>query len=259
MQVLHQPKAPQINRPLEGRTALVTGGARRLGRAISITLADAGADVLVQYRTAGADVDELVDALRSRGARASAINADFSKPGAPEKLLTAANTTLANPPDILVNNASSFPKKTWTQATEQDLLESLRVNAWAPLDLIREFAKRTDKGTAINVLDARLFDPDPLRLTYSLAKHMLAQVTHIAARELAPRIRVNAIAPGPVLAPVDAPHLDVQRLRRHLPLPDAPTPEDVAAAVVFLTQANSTTGHTLYVDGGLHLLGATQS
>jgi NAD(P)-dependent dehydrogenase (short-subunit alcohol dehydrogenase family) len=233
-------------------TALVTGGTRRLGRSIALALAQEGANVVVHYRGSAADAEALCARIGSLGVRAWPLHADFADPSETGTLVERA-VGLAGRLDVLINNASVFGPSTLADLSFEGLADSLRVNAWAPFALARDFARRAEKGAIVNLLDARLSGYDLSHAAYILAKHTLAQLTRMAALAWAPKVRVNGVAPGPMLPPPggDAGYLDA--LAATLPLGRHGDPRDIAEAVLFLIRSEFITGEIIYVDGGQHL------
>ena len=251
--------APSRNE-LHGRAALVTGGAVRIGAAVARHLAAAGCDVVVHHRKSGREAKALVRELEDSGVHAAAVAADLANATQRAKLLPAADAALGRPIDLLVNNASSFPVRSLTELSHEDLVLDVTVNAWAPFELTRAFAAQLPhkaEGSVVNFLDARIVDDDRRHVGYFLAKRMLADLTRLCALELAPRVAVNAVAPGPTLAPpgMEARKGDalMERLTARLPLRRAATPDDLARAAVFLAGSRAITGQVLFVDGGRHL------
>ena len=237
------------------QVALVTGAARRLGRAISLALARAGIGVVVHYHTSGDEADALVTEIRALGVPAWPLGGDLREEGFEVKLMGTA-TDLAGPVSYLVNNAAVYPRDTLAETTAGRIEECVRVNATAPLLLSRAFAAQGRPGAIVNLLDARMGDRDPAHVAYHLSKRMLAGVTRACALEFAPVVRVNGVAPGLVLAPAGADPGYLARLAGSDPLGRAGTPEEVAGAVLFLLRNEFVTGQVVYVDGGRHLRGA---
>lgn len=246
-------------RPLHGRVALVTGGAARIGAAIARALAAAGADVVVHHHRSAGAAQDLANELRRHGVRAATVAGDLANPKDRAGLLAAAGKASGRPIDLLVNNASTYPERRLGDLTWTNLQGDLALNAWAPLELSLAFAQQVPKegGSIVNLLDARIVDDDRRHAGYWLAKRMLADMTRLAALELAPRVTVNGVAPGPALAPPGTPEAKAQALlaglRARLPLRRTPTPDDVALAVVHLASSPAVTGQVLFVDGGRHL------
>lgn len=232
----------------------------RIGAAVAKALAAAGCDVVVHHRSKPAQAKALAEQLRGLGVHAAVVGGDLARPLDRKRLLPAAAKALGRPLDLLVNNASSFPERRLAELTWTDLQADLAVNAWAPFELTMAFAAQLPRGAhgqVINFLDARIVDEDRRHVGYHFAKRMLADMTHLCALELAPRVAVNAVAPGPTLAP---PGMDaargralLERLRKRLPLQRNSTTDDLARAVVYLASSQAHTGQVLFVDGGRHL------
>lgn len=238
---------------LQGRCALVTGGALRIGRAICLALARAGADVVVHYRSSTAAADSLKSELKSLGVRAFTVAADFAQEGSCRDLIEQA-ATCAGGIDILVNSASVFHKDSLRTLSAEKLRGELRVNLEAPLLLMQAFAAQTEKGDIVNLLDTRVAGDDKSCVPYLLGKKALADATRLAALEFAPGISVNAIAPGDVLPPNQQTSNYVGEYALSSPLDIKPSPANIAEGVLFLVAMDAITGQVLYVDSGAHLL-----
>jgi pteridine reductase len=240
--------------PLSGRTALVTGAAKRLGRATALALARAGADMIVHYRSSTAEAEAAAAEIRSAGRRAWAIRADLAEPAEAERLMQQA-LQAAGAVDILVNSASIFPKDTVLDFALESLARNVQVNAAAPLQLCRAFAAQHRPGHIVNFLDSRIVDYDATHAAYHLSKRMLFTLTRMLALELAPEIRVNAVAPGLILPPPgeDDGYLAAQAHTN--PLNRHGSAEDITDAVLFLVRSRFLTGQVLFVDGGRHMKG----
>jgi pteridine reductase len=246
---------------LESKIALVTGGAVRIGRAICEALAARGCGVVVHYDRSRNEAMELVSGMKKKGVEAFAVKMRFGGEKDCARLMDVA-WKKAGHIDFLINNAAVFHKDTLLSTTEKKMMTELQVNFLAPMWLTKEFAKRirsSEKSSAavlgkvINLLDQRIAGIPTDCLPYLLSKKMLAELTELAALELAPTITVNGVAPGPVL-PVDKRrNLAALEKAGDIPLTCRPTPQDVAAAVVFLLESDSITGQTVFVDGGRHL------
>jgi len=239
-------------RRLEGRNALVTGAARRIGRAISLALAREGANVAVHYSGSKREAVELAAELEGLGVQTVTLRADLSDPEELAGLVDRAREALGTI-EILVNNASIFPSDTLETVDLEGIERNLEINAWAPLVLTRAFAAQCERGHVINLLDSRVAGFDRTHAAYILSKHVLSAITRATALELAPGIAVNGIAPGLILPPAGKDEEYVDRLAQTVPLKRRGTPEDIAAAAVFLATSEFVTGETIYVDGGRHL------
>jgi NAD(P)-dependent dehydrogenase (short-subunit alcohol dehydrogenase family) len=235
------------------RAALVTGAARRIGRAIALKLHAAGYAVAIHARDSVADAEALRDQIARAGGRAAIVRADLGDHAAVARLVPAAAAAIG-PLTLLVNNASSF------EPDEIGALEAARfdrqfaVNLRAPLFLSEAFAARAAPGASIvNILDQRVFKLTPHFVSYTLAKSALHSATRMLAQALAPNVRVNAVAPGPTVQGARQKPEDFARQAAAVPLGRGPSAEEIAAAVAYLAGARSVTGVTLAVDGGQHL------
>ena len=240
------------SQPLAGRRALVTGGALRLGRAIAAGLAGAGANIVIHFHSSSREAEKAADELSSSGVQVDLIQADLSDPAAAESLIDRV-WDAAGPLDMLVNSASRFPSGRLDALQFRDLTDILALNTWAPLVLMRSLAARVDAGAVVNMLDTRIVGEDLPHAGYHLSKRMLADLTRMAAIELAPAVRVNAVAPGYILPPPDQDRAYLERRAREVPLGRPGSPEDIAGAVLYLMSADYVTGQAIFVDGGQNL------
>lgn len=242
---------------LKGRTALVTGGAIRLGRAIALHLAEAGADVAIHYCGSREAARDTLAELTSRGARCVAVQGDFANdPIGAARTVFAAAVQALGPIDLLVNSAAIFAADTLATLQPDGWDRHLHINLAAPVWLTQELARRLPRerrGDVINILDWRAARPQPGHLAYTVAKAGLAAATRLLALELAPHIRVNAIAPGAILPPPGATAADFERTAAAIPLGRTGEPADICEAVEFLATAKFVTGELLHVTGGQQL------
>lgn len=239
---------------LRGKTALVTGGAVRIGRAICEALADEGCNVVIHCSRSMPAAQQLALILQGRGVKAWVVCEAIDSEADCRSLISAA-LKQAKHLDILVNNAAVFHKNRLSAVTERKLNVEFGINVFAPIYLTRFFAEQAEQGAVINLLDRRIMANDAECIPYSLSKKALAAFTQEAALALAPGFTVNAVAPGAVLPP---PGKGAQYLYDHagrIPLKNRVSPQDVAASVVALLRLEGITGQTLFVDGGQHLLG----
>lgn len=237
---------------LKGKTVLVTGGARRIGAALCEALAAEECRVVIHYNRSAHPAKALAARLRRNGMHAWTVAGDFRTPHSADRVVRQA-VTVAGKLDILINNAAVFDKQRLLRVTEAALRAEWEVNLLAPLLLMRAFARCAKRGCIINLLDCRIASNQSDTVPYSLAKKSLADLTCLAALELAPGITVNGVAPGPVLA---ANTVGATRERaRPLPLKIRPTVQEVVKAVLFLLKSDVITGQIVFVDSGRHLLG----
>ena len=241
---------------LKHRKALITGGAVRVGRVIAKTLSAAGADVAIHYRSSADAAESLAEECRQQGGQAITLCADLINEAACVDLMAAAHAGLGGC-DILINNASVFHKDTLPNTTIEKVDAEFWPNCWAPMCLMREFASHLNgQGDVVNMLDRRIETLDTSCVPYLLSKKMLAELTHLAALEYAPAIRVNGIAPGAILPPPGKDDNYLKEDAGHIPLARLSTPEEIASIVLHYLGQASLTGQITYVDGGQHLLGA---
>jgi pteridine reductase len=237
---------------IAGTTALVTGGARRVGRALALALAGAGADIVVNYRTSREEAGRTVADIEAAGGRAVAVQADVSVGADARRLVEQAGRAFGRL-DILINNASVFERSKLLDITEAEWDRVLGVNLKGPFLLSQAAAPLLQRhgGVIINLLDLSAWQPWPSFAHHAVSKAGLLHLTRVLARALAPAIRVNAIAPGTVLPPEE--HEGETGSERRLVERDG-HPDDVVAAVLYLVRADFVTGETLVVDGGRMLL-----
>ena len=236
---------------------LVTGAARRLGRHLALHLARQGHDLAVHHRQPGeADALSLAAELAQLGARAVLLPADLSDEAAVEALVPAAVAQLGRL-DAVVNSASLFSEDRIESFRADTLARHLGPNTAAPLLLARALHRHCEAaghaGCVVNVLDQKLWNPNPDHLSYTLSKAALQAATPLLAMALAPRVRVCAVALGLTLPSGPMSEAEFEAAHRLTPLGRASTPDDFAAAVAYLLGAPGVTGSTLLVDGGQHL------
>jgi NAD(P)-dependent dehydrogenase (short-subunit alcohol dehydrogenase family) len=238
---------------LRGRTALVTGAARRLGRAIAEDLAAAGARVAVHHHTSTTDAETVVAGIRARGGTAERFAADLGDPAAIAPLVAAVVERLG-PVDVLVNNASVFYRTPIDTVGEAEWDAVMTVNLKAPYLLslaVGRGMRARGEGKIVNLADVAVDRPHPGYLPYNVSKAGIVALTRSLARELAPAVQVNCIAPGPVLEAIDGTPETTAAVLRRTPLGRLGSAADVAAAVRFLLEGSDfVTGTTVVVDGG---------
>jgi NAD(P)-dependent dehydrogenase (short-subunit alcohol dehydrogenase family) len=239
---------------LAGKIALITGSARRLGQAMALTLAEKGVHIVIHYHESGDSACSLEQELGRYEVRAWTIQADLLDTGQVETLFTRT-LALAGHLDILINNASIYPRETFSDVSPESLQAHMQIHAMAPLVLSRLFAQQKRPGHILNILDTRILSYDHEHLAYHLGKRSLLSLTRILARELAPDVAVNAIAPGLILPPAGQGDDYLQDLAHCNPLHKVGSTQDVTQAMLFLLQSQFITGQVLYVDGGYHMKG----
>jgi NAD(P)-dependent dehydrogenase (short-subunit alcohol dehydrogenase family) len=240
-----------------GKVALVTGAARRLGRAIARGLAEAGASIAVHHHDSPEPAEEAVQEFRRLGVRAEVFQADLTDTAQISALFAQIDEAFGRL-DILVNSAARFEKKAVHEITPADWARTLDLNLRAPFFCSQNAARlmqREEGGVIINIADVSSFQPWPGYAHHSISKAGLVMMTRVLARALAPDIRVNAVAPGPVLPPDDLTEEDLQELAGLTVLKRLGAPDDVNRTVLFLVSSDYITGETIVVDGGKMLRG----
>ncbi|HYC69341.1 SDR family oxidoreductase [Brevundimonas sp.] len=233
--------------------ALVTGGGRRIGRAICLELARAGFDVVVHYRSSGAAAESVADEVRALGRRAATLCADLSDESATRRLIPDAVAAIG-PLAVLVNNASVFEDDRVGSLTRETWDAHMETNLRAPVVLAEAFAEQApDRSAIVNLLDQRVLKPDPRFISYALSRNGLWWATQTLAQALAPRIRVNGVGPGPTLPSSHQTPEQFEAEARATLLARPGSPEAVASAVRWLVDAELVTGQMIAVDGGQHL------
>lgn len=241
-----------IPHELRGKTALITGAAKRIGRHIALTLAQHGMNLVLHYNCSEADAHGLRDELHEQGLKAFTVQADFCDPQQAETLIDRA-LELSGSLDLLINNASNFDANEVGDLDYDTFVQSLTINAWAPFVLARSYCHRIGHGQVINLIDSRVDDYDFKHTGYILAKTALLKATEMLALQYAPQVAVNGIMPGLILPPPGQDEAFLQSLAETVPLQRHGGPEDIAAAVVFLARSSFMTGALIHVDGGRRL------
>jgi NAD(P)-dependent dehydrogenase (short-subunit alcohol dehydrogenase family) len=242
---------------LNGKVALVTGGAIRVGRAISLALAGAGADIVMNYNTSSDAAVQTAAEIEARGRQALAFQADVAKGDQVQAMVDAAIERFGRL-DVLVNSASVWRRTPWEELTEELWDQKLDVDLKGAFLCAKAAAPHLaahGDGAIVNIVDLSAFQPFPNFMAHSAAKAGLLNLTYSLAIELGPEIRANAIAPGPVLPPPGYSEKQIKAAANRTALKRWGTAEDVAQAVLFLVQAGYITGVVLPVDGGEHLGG----
>ena len=241
---------------LKGRCALVTGAARRIGRALAESLAGAGALVVIHYRTSEEEARAAVAAIEAAGGEAYTMRADLASSDVVVQLVDEAAGLVGQPVDILVNNASVFEPLDVMTTTVADWDRNIAVNLRAPFLLARGLARQLPKGAVgdvINLNDDRALRPPADHFPYTISKSGLHGLTQSLALALAPRVRVNELALGAVLPPEKAPDDYMHTLKDDIPLGRFGRKAEVAHALLFLLGNPGITGQTILLNGGRHL------
>ncbi len=234
---------------------LITGAATRIGATLARSLAEAGHNVVIHYNNSESAARSLAGKITADGGKADIVQADLTKRTDRNKLIAAAGACFG-PFGILINNASIFEPDSAFTINEALWDRHFALHAEAPLFLARDFAGQLPDdtgGNIINIIDESVLRTNPAFFSYNLSKTVLWAATKTLAQSLAPRIRVNAIGPGPTLPNIRQSEADFARSVAALPLETPPTPADIAKAVLFLIGTPSITGQMIALDGGEHL------
>jgi NAD(P)-dependent dehydrogenase (short-subunit alcohol dehydrogenase family) len=235
--------------------ALVTGGAQRIGRRIVERLAEEGYVVAIHCRRSADEAERMADRIRKAGGCAAVMQGDLADADAVERLVPEAVRALG-PLTLLVNNASEFEPDEIETLTQERWDRHFAINLRAPAFLARDFAHQLPtegQGCIVNIVDQRVWKLTPQFFSYTLTKAALFTATQTMAQALAPRIRVNAIGPGPTLSNVRQGDEDFDKQSSAVLLGHGGTPDEIADAVLYLAKAGSVTGQMIAVDGGQHL------
>ena len=241
---------------IEGKVALVTGAAKRVGRSIALALAERGAELVVHYRTSDREAQEVLALAKKLGGKPAAVRADLSVPAEVGTMVDSALRAFGRV-DILVNSAAIFYRTPFPTLTEADWDRFLAVNLKAPFLLCRQVGEimcRQGYGKIVNVADIAGVKVWGDFIPYSVSKAGLLALTTGLAKALAPAVQVNAICPGTVLLPDSSATEEQARAVERVPLRRLGAPEDIARAAVYLVESDFVTGEVLTVDGGQRLL-----
>ncbi|WP_319560959.1 SDR family oxidoreductase [Marispirochaeta sp.] len=252
---------------LRGKTALISGGAKRIGAACALALAGAGADIVLHYHRSQEESQKTAELITSKGVKAWTVKADLESEQETRDLFDKA-VELSGGIDILVNSASIFPAGTIDAFTWEDLEQNLKINTWAPLVLSRLFAAQKhfsgladppeaeQLGNIVNLLDTRITDNDKEHAAYALSKRSLFSLTRMLSIACAPAVKVNAIAPGLILPPPGKNEAFLDKLRHTNPMRRVGRLEDISSALLFLISNSFISGQVIFVDGGRRIRGS---
>jgi NAD(P)-dependent dehydrogenase (short-subunit alcohol dehydrogenase family) len=235
----------------EPKTVLITGAAKRLGRTLALDAAEHGWNVVIHYNGSEDDARQTEADIRALGGKATTIKADLAREDDVVGLIAGAGPLTA-----LINNASVFEFDDWRSATRESWDRHMEINLRAPFVLSQAFAKQLDgnaNGVIVNVIDQRVLKPTPQFMSYSLSRAGLHWLTSTLAQALAPRVRVNAVAPGPSFIGARQSQENYDKQRASTVLGRGAELEDLVGAVRYLLDAKSVTGEMIAVDGGQHL------
>lgn len=235
------------------KAALITGGAKRLGREIALTLARAGYDIALHYHTSESEARILQQEIETLGRQCFLIEADLSEPRTYELVVAYAHDKLPHL-NLLVNNASVFERGSLRAGNMEHSARQFRLNFEAPVFLAQEYVKRVGHGAIVNMLDTQITAYQHSFGFYLLSKKALAEYTKMAAVEFGPQVRVNGVCPGYILPAHEFNDEYRDKLKDRLPMKKIATPQDIADAVLVLAENQSLTGQFLFIDGGESLI-----
>ena len=239
------------NLSLNGKTILITGAAKRVGRLFALACARAGADIVIHHGHSKEEALQVKDEIESLGRKAHILASDLGKPAEAAKLIVKANKF--SPLFALVNSAAIFEPLSFDDTTIADWERHMALNLTAPFLLSQEFARHTKEGRIVNIVDWRALRPAADHFPYTISKAALASLTQSMAVALAPRITVNGLALGAILPPSDGKKSD--KIIEHVPAKRWSEPQEPGDALVFLlTGPSYITGEIIHVDGGRHLI-----
>ena len=241
------------------QTVLITGAARRIGRCIALDLAKAGCSIAIHYNQSEKDAHDLAEQINGSGTRAVTVQGDLSRHDMPEAIVAEARCKLGGL-TCLINNASIFNPDEVGSISQSSWAEHLDTNLRAPVFLSQAFAAQFDSGNPgniINVIDQRVWKLNPRFFSYTASKSALWTVTRTLAQALAPRIRVNAIGPGPALPNIRMDEDDFSRQKKATLLQRGTSPQEISDAARFILSAPAMTGQMIVLDGGQHLVWQT--
>lgn len=234
------------------KTALITGASKRIGKAIAVYLAKEGYDIALHYNNSKEDALETKELINNYGRSCTLIQADLSDSSSYSKIIDDAIEATGNI-DVLINNASVFEKCSFLNTSEEIFDSNISLHLKAPFFLTQNFARKCKEGCVINIIDSKISSNEAAYFSYLLSKKSLFDFTMMAAKDLAPYIRVNAICPGSILPSEYWSKEDIDNKNSKLPMQSTPTLDDICSNIHHLINAKSLTGQCLYVDSGQSL------
>jgi len=234
------------------KSALITGGAQRIGRQISLALADQGYIIALHYNASKAEAKSVEKEIKEKKGDCILLQADLNDHRQVEKLVSEAVKGIGTL-DLLINNASVFERNTFLDTTQDVFDRHFNINFKAPFFLTRAYARQSGKGHIINILDTKITRMSKYYFSYTLSKKILYEFTRMAAKELAPHIRVNGICPGLIMPAEETNKSMVESLIKKTPLKKKGEIDQIISALDFLLKNDFVTGDVIFVDGGRHL------
>lgn len=234
------------------KAALITGGAKRIGKAIALNLAGFGYDIAIHYNSSKAEAERTRAEIEKIGVSCSIFQCDLEKT---DQAITLLNNAVGQFPNlnVLVNNASIFENIDFFDVTSDFFDKDFSINFKSPFFLTQTFARNVKEGLIVNFLDTRINRTATQHFVYNLSKKCLYHFTRMAAKKLAPGIRVNGICPGPILPPPDEDEGYLEKIVKTVPMKKVGSTDNIVRAFNYLLENEYTTGECLFVDGGKHL------
>lgn len=230
-------------------TAIVTGGAVRIGRALALHLAERGWDIALHYSASRESAQSVLDEMTALGRHCEGFQCDFADPASVETLIERVTDSFSDI-QLLINSASIFINQDIENSESKTLLDTLNINLSAPYTLMRDYKRKVGKGMIVNILDERVLRNVPGFSAYSVSKKGLAHLTELAALEWGESLRVNAIAPGLILPPANGSPDYLERASVHVPMKTHGDVGDIARGLQYLLDSPFVNGETLFIDGG---------
>ncbi len=240
-------------KPKARGTVLVTGAAKRIGKAICLSLSSLGFSIALHYYHSSREAEKLTETIKKKGGKCQLFQCDLSSNEQTSHLISNVLKKFPNL-NLLINNASLFEPSTIKDSNTATLRKHFAVNFDAPYILTAQFAKKCKKGHIINILDTHIVNHATRYTSYLLSKKALCELTKISAVELAPNIRVNAISPGLILPSAKAKSDYLQRLTKKIPLQKRGNARHITCSIAFLLNNPYLTGQIIFNDGGEHLI-----
>lgn len=234
------------------KAALITGGAKRIGRYLASALADKGYNIAIHYHTSEQEAKSVQNEIRGKNVDCMLLSADLMDDKQADHIIPEVLNNF-NGLELLVNNASVFERKTFLDTSREAFDYHFRVNCRAPFFLSQAFAKQIDKGQIINILDTKISRMSKYYFSYTLTKKYLYEFTRMAAKSLAPQIRVNGICPGLIMPSEETDESMITSLIKKTPLKKRGDVDQVISALNFFLENDFVTGEVIFVDGGRHL------
>lgn len=235
-----------------GKAALITGGGKRLGRALALALAEMGYDIALHYNSSEEEAKSTAEEIKAMGRASEIFKADLMSLKEITSLVPAVFRVFPECA-VLVNNASIFEDIAFHDVTEETFERDFNINFKAPFFLSRDFSRQKSAEVIVNMLDTRVSGVEVEHFVYNLSKKALRDFTLMAAKALGPAIRVNGICPGPILPPPGKDEKYLERLAKHTPLGKPGSPHYIVTALKYILENPYVTGECLFVDGGEHL------